>query len=84
MSEHKWEGSTYPKTCQALEAWGVDPRTVCVDDVSESGYYKFVFEIVDGKKKRMYSPSTHEALKVFTPWPEGSGNTIYKIFMKEL
>jgi len=83
MSEHKWENLPFTKTCQMLEAWGIDPTTVSADDANESGYYKFVFEIVDGKKRRLISSTTHQAYKTFQPWPEGSGDTIYKMYLKE-
>lgn len=83
MSEHKWAGLPFSKTCQMLEAWGIDPSTVSIDDADEKGYYKFVFEIYDSKKRKLINRATGEAMKVFTPWPEGSSNTIYKMYVKE-
>ena len=75
--------SPYPKTIEMISKWDINPDTVSVDGFSEKGYYKFVFEIIDGKKRKIVMPDG-TAARTFQPWPRHcDGTIIYKQFIAE-
>ncbi len=69
----------YPKTCALLRRMGIDPNTVSVNDLNESGYSRFVLDRNGKKIRTPFGPKTTRAA-----WPdERSGRRVVAQFRKE-
>ena len=80
MSEHKWANSTIPKTCQMVEAWGIDPRWVTLDGVTQEGYF---YMLHDENQKRL--TDTTGFVTEWREWPTAeAGDMIYQLYTKEI
>ena len=81
MSEHKWANSTIPKTCQMVEAWGLDPMWISLDGVTREGYF-YMQHDEDGNRI-LNSDST--TFSEWREWPTAeAGDMIYQLYMKEI
>ena len=67
------------KTCEMISKWDIDPTTVSREDLTEEGYYTFVY---DAEGKRKYTQD-YEMVRDWHEWPEGAGKLIYEMYLLE-